>query len=109
SYPSSPSYPLSPSELARAIWALGAAIVLGRMLLGLVAVQWMSRRTAVVTDAPWLDEAQDLAASLGLNRVRFLRSGAQSMPMAWGVFRSSVLMPADADGWPIERLRIVLL
>ncbi|HEX4568214.1 MAG TPA: M56 family metallopeptidase, partial [Vicinamibacterales bacterium] len=111
--PSSPSpqTPFSPSPAAVALvaWALGAAIVLGRMLLGLLAVQWMSRRTAAVTDAPWLDEARTLAASLGLTRVRFLRSGAQSMPMAWGVFRSSVLMPADADGWPIERLRIVLL
>ena len=31
------------------------------------------------------------------------------MPMAWGIFRPSVLMPADADNWPLERLRIVLL
>ena len=31
------------------------------------------------------------------------------MPMAWGIFRPSVLMPADADAWPDDRLRIVLL
>jgi HEAT repeat protein len=31
------------------------------------------------------------------------------MPMAWGIFRPAVLMPADADTWPGERLRIVLL
>ena len=35
----------------------------------------MSRRTPVVTDAPWLAQAQSLAASLGLSRVRFLRGG----------------------------------
>ena len=106
-----PRIPFSPSavNIVLTIWALGAAIVLGRLLLGLVAVQWMSRRTAIVTDAPWLDEARSLAASLDLRDVRFLRSTTQSMPMAWGVFRSSVLMPAEADGWPIERLRIVLL
>ena len=31
------------------------------------------------------------------------------MPMAWGLFRPAVLMPSDADRWPAERLRIVLL
>src|SRR5690349_1079692 len=30
-------------------WAIGAALILGRMLLGLVAVSWMSRRTLAVT------------------------------------------------------------
>ena len=31
------------------------------------------------------------------------------MPMAWGIFNPSVLMPADADTWPAQRLRVVLL
>ena len=91
------------------VWAAGASIILGRMLLGLGAVQWMSRRTATVTDAPWLGRAHALAQSLGLRHVRFLRSSARSMPMAWGVFRSSVLIPADAEAWPEDRLRVVLL
>src|SRR6185312_4256511 len=91
------------------VWSVGALGIVGRMLLGLAAVQWMSRRTGLVTDAPWLGLAQSLSRELGLARVRFLRTGAASMPMAWGIFRPSVLMPADADSWPDERLRIVLL
>jgi beta-lactamase regulating signal transducer with metallopeptidase domain len=79
------------------------------MVLGLFAVRWMSRPSAVVHDAPWLQQARALAASLGLHRVRFLRARTQAMPMAWGVLRASVLMPPDADGWPADRLRIVLL
>src|SRR5204863_8842 len=70
---------------------------------------WLSRRTPVVSDAPWSAQAQQLAAGLGLSRVRFLRTGASTMPMAWGIFRSSVLMPAEADTWPAHRLRVVLL
>ena len=31
------------------------------------------------------------------------------MPMASGIFAPSVLMPEDANRWPLERLRIVLL
>jgi len=91
------------------VWSIGALVIVGRMLLGLAAVQWMSRRTELVTDAPWLGLAQFLSRELGLARVRFLRTGAASMPMAWGIFRPSVLMPAEADSWPDERLRIVLL
>ena len=42
------------SAIALLAWIAGAALVLGRMFLGLAAVLWMSRRTPVVTDAPWL-------------------------------------------------------
>jgi HEAT repeat protein len=93
-----------------AVWALGAGLVLLRLATGLVGVQWLSRRTERVESAPWLPLARSLAADLGLSRrLVFLRSGRAAMPMAWGVFRPAVLMPADADTWPGERLRIVLL
>ena len=92
------------------IWAFGAALILGRLVIGLLAVQWMSRRTDHVTEARWLPLARALAAELGISpRITFRRSGRAAMPMAWGIVRPSVLMPADADTWPIERLRIVLL
>jgi HEAT repeat protein/beta-lactamase regulating signal transducer with metallopeptidase domain len=92
------------------IWIAGVGAIVARLLLGLAAVQWMSRHTERVTDASWLPLARALAASVGVNpRVTFLRSPRATMPMAWGLFRPSVLMPADADAWPEARLRIVLL
>ena len=72
--------------------------------------QWMSRRTVRVVDAPWLPLAVELAAGLGITRrLTFLESARASMPMAAGIFTPSVLMPEDANRWPLERLRIVLL
>ena len=100
---------ISWTSLAFFAWLAGVTLVLGRMFLGLAAVLWLSRRTRVVSDAPWLAQAQELARGLRLSRVRFLKTGTDTMPMAWGVFRSSVLMPADADTWPAHRLRVVLL
>ena len=98
------------SSILIALWCLGAALILGRMLLGILAVRWMSSRTPDVTDAPWLPMARALAREIGVSpRVRFLRSGTAAMPMAWGILRPSVLMPAEADEWPAARLRIVLL
>ncbi len=91
-------------------WLLGAGAILGRLALGLIAVRWMSRRTERVDAAPWLAQAQALAAELGISpRIMFLRSGRAAMPMAWGIVRPAVLMPSDADHWPADRLRIVLL
>jgi HEAT repeat protein/beta-lactamase regulating signal transducer with metallopeptidase domain len=105
-----PAAPISWSMMLLVIWAAGATLVLARLLAGLLAVQWMSRRTAQVIDAPWLPLAVELASELGLTRrLRFAESGSATMPMACGVFNPIVMMPADAARWPVERLRIVLL
>jgi beta-lactamase regulating signal transducer with metallopeptidase domain len=95
--------------VAAGVWIVGTALILGRLLLGIVLVQRMSRRARIASDARWLPLARDLAADLGVSRVTFRRGPAGTMPMAWGVFRPAVLMPEDADAWPEERLRIVLL
>ena len=91
------------------VWMAGALAILGRLVLGLIAVQWMARRTERVIDAPWLPQARSLAAGLGISRITFLRSGRAAMPIACGILRPAVLMPSDADDWPADRLRIVLL
>jgi HEAT repeat protein/beta-lactamase regulating signal transducer with metallopeptidase domain len=93
-----------------AIWFAGAALILGRMLAGLIVVRLMSRGAERVLDAPWLRMACTLATEVGVSsQITFIRSARAAMPMAWGIFRPSVLMPIDADAWPAERLRIVLL
>lgn len=102
-----PAWPVE--RIVLFVWMAGTLVVLGRLLLGLGLVALITRRTREVTDAGWLPQARVLAAALGLRRVRFIRGRTASMPMACGVFRAAVLMPGDADGWPDERLRIVLL
>jgi HEAT repeat protein/beta-lactamase regulating signal transducer with metallopeptidase domain len=105
-----PREPLSLAAWLTLIWAAGALAVVARLLIGIAAVQWMSRRTARVIDAPWLPLAIELAGRLGVSRrIVFAESPSATMPMAVGIFRPSVLMPADAVRWPTERLRIVLL
>ena len=102
--------PVSWSAVLLGLWMVGALLIVSRLVAGVIAVQWMSRRTERVTDAPWLAQAKSLAAEVGVSpRIVFLRSQGAAMPMAWGLFRPAVLMPADADRWPAERLRIVLL
>ena len=97
------------TTVAAIVWLAGAAWILTRLLLGTVAVQLLSRRSAETPDAPWLPMARAIAAELGITRVSFRRGARGMMPMAWGIARPVVLMPADADSWPRQRLRVVLL
>ena len=46
------------SAVLFALWSVGALLVLGRLATGLLAVQWMRRRTDRVIDAPWLGIAR---------------------------------------------------
>jgi HEAT repeat protein/beta-lactamase regulating signal transducer with metallopeptidase domain len=92
------------------IWALGVILIIGRVVVGLIAVQWLARHGQRVLDAPWMKMAIGLALEVGVSSsITFLRSGKATMPMACGVLRPAVMMPAEADEWPAERLRIVLL
>src|SRR5262245_44166998 len=61
-------------------WGMGAAAILLRLAAGLVAVQWISRRTTRVNDAPWLPLARELATRVGVSpRILFFSSGRAAM------------------------------
>jgi HEAT repeat protein/beta-lactamase regulating signal transducer with metallopeptidase domain len=105
-----PRFAISGAQALFGIWALGLVLIAGRMLVGVVAVQWMARRSDRVLDAPWMKMAIELASEVGVtSNITFLRSERAAMPMACGVLRPAVMMPKEADEWPAERLRIVLL
>ncbi|HSL72097.1 MAG TPA: HEAT repeat domain-containing protein [Longimicrobiales bacterium] len=92
------------------IWILGVIAVLGRFLVGLLVAQWYTRRAKPLDAIEWasLNETMSFAVGLG-HPVRLLRSDRASTPMTFGVLDPVVLLPKDADAWPEERRRIVLL
>ena len=60
--------------------------------------------------APVRSTAPRVAGSLGIeHRVDVLEAARTGMPMTFGIFRPTVLLPAGASEWNPERLRIVLL
>ncbi|HLW79412.1 MAG TPA: M56 family metallopeptidase, partial [Terriglobia bacterium] len=88
-------------------WAAGLAIVVGRLGLGTLRVSQIARRACPMNDARGLE--RDLARELGLRcPVSVLISDRPIMPMAWGVLRPVILLPASAAHWPDARLRAVL-
>lgn len=89
-----------------ALWAAGAAIGLGQILVCSAAV-WRARRTSLTFPEANPDPLQRL---LGMNdSVEVLETGCGSMPMTFGFFRPAIFLPADAREWQPERRRNVLL
>ena len=98
------------TALVLPVWLGGVVLVLAALAVGLARIAWLGRTAAPVRDDAWLVLAADLSRGLGLARpVRLLRASGPAMPMTWGVRRPVVLLPADADTWPAERRRDVLL
>lgn len=93
-----------------ALWATGAALAILRVAAGFLALRRLERRARPLRDPRWEALAARCARDLGLTR-RFalLRDESSMMPMAWGIVRSRVLVPAAADAWTEARRRVVLL
>ncbi len=76
------------------VWAVGTAATLFEMLLGCAAIRRLRR---------------SLKRSSRIDGVELLESAAQgSMPMAAGIWKPAVFLPADATDWPGDRRRAVL-
>ena len=92
------------------LYAAGALLLLVRVTAEQRTVRRLAGAATTVRDAAWDATLSDVAASLGVRRpVTLLRDAGATMPLTWGVRHPTVLVPADADGWPEARRRAVLL
>ena len=92
-----------------AAWLLGALLVLLRLPIGSLKLRLLSRASEVVDGTQCSALLDDLARSLDFRGAfRVLRSRRDVMPMAWGLFRPTILLPACSATWPEERRRAVL-
>lgn len=102
--------PLPLTTVLAAVWAAGAAVVLARLALALRAARRLARHAEVVEDPAWTGLLERLGRAMEIGRpVVLLRSGEAAMPLTWGALRPAILLPAEADAWPEERRRVVLL
>jgi beta-lactamase regulating signal transducer with metallopeptidase domain len=91
------------------IWAMGASLVLFRLILGSVTIRRLRRQSTMIKGSECEDVVDDLRATLRLKRPVTVRVANQTIPpMTWGIFRPVVLLPATAVEWTEGRRRIVL-
>ncbi len=93
-----------------AFWILGVVFLLSRLMFSAVAAWRIVRQASPVRDAVILRQARAVRDQLGIRgEVNLVQTDRISMPMAWGVLRSTVLLPAESAAWTHARRRVVLL
>lgn len=99
--------------LAAMLWLVGAAIGLARLSVALLGAARLARGGRSLTDPGWMAPAERAAATLEMTAplaAPALRLSDQTtVPLACGLWRAVLLMPADAEGWSADRRRVVLL
>ena len=108
-HPPAARLPIDGPRAALLLWASVSALLLFRLLWGVLRIRWIERRATELTDEEWVRTTDSLSRRLRLGRiVRLLRHDAARVPMTWGLFAPVVLLPEEADGWDAERRRVVL-
>jgi beta-lactamase regulating signal transducer with metallopeptidase domain len=91
------------------VWLIGLGASLFVLAAGLGHLAWLASRARRVTDGPWARVAADVSSAYRLRRpCALLQSDHPRLLVTWGLAHPKVLLPADAPGWPLDRLRIVL-
>lgn len=99
-----------PGTLLLAVWALVAFTLAVRLGYGAWSVRRIAGRARPLDDANWQRPLYEIADRLGLERVpRLLRSDEVKMPFAAGLVASTIVLPAESDGWSAERRSAVLI
>jgi beta-lactamase regulating signal transducer with metallopeptidase domain len=92
------------------LYAFGVLLILSRMVVGRITVRRLANRATTLVDPAWTHLLVECRAHMGVWRpVRLLRSLDSTMPMAFGTWRPTILMPSVADTWSSDRRRAVLL
>lgn len=101
---------ISGKSLLVALWIAGATFILARLAVGTTIVASLAREGNRVDDGNWLSLAQKLSANLQIDRpLTLLRGNRVGVPITWGIVYPVVLLPDDADTWPEDRRRFVLV
>ncbi|PYQ27692.1 MAG: hypothetical protein DMF56_18965 [Acidobacteria bacterium] len=92
-----------------AAWGIGSAFAIAALLVALWRVRRLSRSAAEWDDPEWRAAADGVASRLGFRRpIRLLVSDAVTAPMAGGIRRATVFLPASCRAWAADQRDVVL-
>lgn len=91
------------------LWLIPACLLLARVGAAQFALARLRRGAVRIHDLTMIEAAAEAASAMGLRRRVELREAPERMPLTFGIFRPTVLLPKGAESWPRERLRLTLL
>ena len=96
--------------MAAVFYAVGALVLLLRLVAQRWSVQRLACRATRLTDPAWIGLLNEARLSLNFERsVVLLRGVEETMPMAFGTRHPAILLPAVTDTWSEDQRRSVLL
>jgi TonB family protein len=95
--------------LVPTLWLCGAAGVAVLTIVGFLRLAWLSSHARPLASGSWAAMANEIAGARGLKRrVSLLQSDRATLLVTWGFLHPRILLPAGAEAWSEERIRIVL-
>jgi len=108
-----PAAPVPWGVWALLVWTGGVLFVLAQLAQGLLLVRRIAQASVLVTEGPLAAAAQAAAVAMGVSRPVTLRlvapAGPVSVPLTYGAWRPTIVLPADAPEWPAARVGAALL
>jgi beta-lactamase regulating signal transducer with metallopeptidase domain len=93
-----------------AAYGAGAILLLLRIALLRQMLSRLWQQAEPAHEPAWEDLLRRVSGEIGLRRRVELRlARGATMPMTWGTLSPRLLLPAEAEAWPAERRRLVLL
>src|SRR5258706_6604885 len=98
------------SALVLALWLIGGLIALTRWFEQAYRVWRITRRGTLLADVAWSTLRDRTAYQSNINRaIRLVLSDEVTVPLTWGIWQPTVVLPVAALDWSCERSQIVLV
>lgn len=92
------------------LWFVGAVLILMQILLGLIRLSRILKRSELITDQRWGLLTAEVMSKLGLRRdIAIQESNNNIGPLTGGLINPFVILPSGCDIWPTELKQAVLL
>jgi TonB family protein len=95
-------------KVAFIVWAAGALGSLAILIAGALWLSWLGWKSTPA-DARWRQAEEAVREQFGIRRrVRVLITSHPALLVTWGAVAPVILLPADANQWPADRIRLVV-